>query len=72
MPNTTGSSPDELLTSEERTSRQAGLEEVHQKIAFGLEQAKRGELFDGEEAIKGILEGISRPSTPVQSPTPSR
>lgn len=72
MPNTTGSSPDEPLTSEERTSRQAALEEVRQKIALGLEQAKRGELFDGEEVFKEILEGLSGPPTPVQSPAPSR
>ena len=34
---------------------QAPLEEVRRKIAIGLEQADRGELFDGEEVFREIL-----------------
>jgi antitoxin ParD1/3/4 len=36
-----------LLEAEER-EREAALGEVRQKIAVGLEQARRGELLDGE------------------------
>jgi hypothetical protein len=62
------------LTSEGRTSRQADLEGVRQKIAVGLDQARRGELFDGESVFQEILETLGRPSgdTPVQSPDRSR
>lgn len=46
------------LLEERETSRQAALEEVRRKIAVGLEQAERGELVDGEEAIREILEKL--------------
>jgi antitoxin ParD1/3/4 len=36
-----------LLETEER-QREAALADVRQKIALGLEQARRGELLDGE------------------------
>jgi antitoxin ParD1/3/4 len=36
-----------LLEADER-EREAALAEVRQKIAVGLEQARRGELLDGE------------------------
>jgi antitoxin ParD1/3/4 len=46
------------LLKERELSRQAALEEVRQKIAVGLDQAARGELFDGEEACREILEKL--------------
>jgi len=48
------------LIAEAREDFKAGraLEIVRQKIAVGLEEAKRGELFDGEEAIQEILEKL--------------
>ena len=47
------------LLEERETSRQAALDEVRRKIAVGLEQAERGELFDGEEVFREILEKLS-------------
>lgn len=35
--------------------RQAKLAEVREKIAIGLEQARRGELLDGEEVFDEIF-----------------
>ncbi|MFL6235698.1 MAG: type II toxin-antitoxin system ParD family antitoxin [Thermoanaerobaculia bacterium] len=46
------------LLEEREVSRQAALEEVRRKIAIGLEQAERGELFDGEEVFREILEKL--------------
>jgi len=34
---------------------EAALAEVRRKIVEGLEQAERGELFDGEEVFRQIL-----------------
>jgi predicted transcriptional regulator len=39
-------------------SHQEALDEVRRKIAVGLEQADRGELFDGEEVCREILEKL--------------
>ncbi len=36
-------------------------EDIRQKIALGLEQAERGELFDGEEVFQAILEELETP-----------
>jgi antitoxin ParD1/3/4 len=47
------------LLEERETSRQVALDEVRRKIAVGLEQAERGELFDGEEVFREILEKLS-------------
>jgi predicted transcriptional regulator len=69
MPNTTRSSPDPWLTPEER---QAALEEIRRKIAVGLEQAERGEVIDGEAAIREILEELEDPARAVQTPARSR
>ncbi len=46
------------LLSDKEARRQAALDEVRKKIAVGLEQAKRGELLDGEEVIKELLEEL--------------
>jgi antitoxin ParD1/3/4 len=43
------------LLEEREVSRQAALEEVRRKISVGLEQAERGELFDGEEVFREVL-----------------
>jgi antitoxin ParD1/3/4 len=46
------------LLKERELSRQAALEEVRRKIADGLAEAARGELFDGEEVFRDILEKL--------------
>jgi antitoxin ParD1/3/4 len=46
------------LLEKREVSRQAALDEVRRKIAVGLEQAERGELFDGEEVFREILEKL--------------
>ena len=42
------------LLQEREMTRQADLEEVRRKIAIGLEQAKRGELLDGEAVFREL------------------
>jgi antitoxin ParD1/3/4 len=39
---------------ERERRREAALEAVKQKIALGLEQAKRGQLLDGEEVFREL------------------
>jgi antitoxin ParD1/3/4 len=46
------------LLEERDISRQSALDEVRRKIAVGLDQAERGELFDGEEVFREILEKL--------------
>jgi antitoxin ParD1/3/4 len=46
------------LLEKRESSRQAALDEVRRKIVVGLEQAERGELFDGEEVFREILEKL--------------
>lgn len=46
------------LLEERELSRQTALDEVRRKIAVGLEQAERGELFDGEEVFRELLEKL--------------
>lgn len=43
------------LLQEREEQRQAALDEVRKKIREGLDAAKRGELFDGEDALREIL-----------------
>lgn len=43
------------LLEEREVSRQTALDEVRRKISVGLEQAERGELFDGEEVFREVL-----------------
>jgi antitoxin ParD1/3/4 len=45
------------LLQEREEKRDAALDEVRRKVRQGLESAKRGELFDGEEVLREILEG---------------
>lgn len=44
-----------LLEEQERT-REAALERLRNQINLGLEQAKRGELLDGEEVFRELEE----------------
>lgn len=46
------------LLEQREVTKQAALEEVRRKIAVGLEQADRGELFDGEEVFRELLEKL--------------
>jgi antitoxin ParD1/3/4 len=43
------------LLEEREVSHQEALDEVRRKISVGLEQAERGELFDGEEVFREVL-----------------
>ncbi len=43
------------LLEQREVSRQAALDEVRRKISVGLEQAERGEFFDGEEVFREVL-----------------
>ncbi len=47
------------LLQEREEKRKAALDEVRKKVRQGLESAKRGELFDGDEVLREIL-GESR------------
>jgi antitoxin ParD1/3/4 len=55
-------SPSEVLLqalrkAEERArDREAALQEVREKIAIGVEQAKRGELRDGETVMDELMQ----------------
>lgn len=46
------------LLKERDSSHQADLDVVRQKIASALDQAERGELFDGEEVFRDLLERL--------------
>jgi antitoxin ParD1/3/4 len=46
------------LLEQQDLSREAALEEVRRKIAVGLAEAERGELFDGEEVFRDLLEKL--------------
>ena len=50
----------DVLIAEAREDFKAGRvqEVVRQELTVGLEEAKRGELFDGEEVIREILETL--------------
>lgn len=47
------------LLEEKEATREAVLEDLRRKIAVGMEQAKRGELLDGDEVFDA-LESRSR------------
>ena len=47
------------LLQDREEKRKVALEEVRKKVRQGLEAAKRGELFDGDEVLREIL-GESR------------
>jgi antitoxin ParD1/3/4 len=42
------------LLKEREGEHEAALDDIRQKIAVGLEQAKRGELLDGEEVFRDL------------------
>ena len=44
------------LLREKSELRDAALDEVRKKIAAGLEEARRGQLIDGEEVFRQIAE----------------
>jgi antitoxin ParD1/3/4 len=44
------------LLQEREAERQAALDEVRRKVHEGLESARRGELLDGDEVFREILE----------------
>ena len=46
--------PDDTASSD---SLRDALEDVRRKIAVGMDQADRGELFDGEELFRELLKG---------------
>ena len=47
------------LLQDRKEKRKVALEEVRKKVRQGLDAAKRGELFDGDEVLREIL-GESR------------
>lgn len=42
------------LLQEDEMARQAALEKLRNQISLGLDQAKRGELLDGEEVFEEL------------------
>ncbi len=44
------------LLQEREEKRKAALDEVRKKVRKGLDAAKRGELFEGEEVLREILD----------------
>jgi predicted transcriptional regulator len=56
----------EHVIGEAEIAKQAAREEVHQKISLALEQADRGELFDGDEVFRDLLETLPR-ANPIRS-----
>jgi antitoxin ParD1/3/4 len=44
------------LLHEREERRQAALEELRQSIAVGLEEARRGELLDGEQVMEELIQ----------------
>lgn len=48
------------LLEERELARQTALAGLRREIAVGLEQADRGELFDGEEVFGDLEERLSR------------
>jgi antitoxin ParD1/3/4 len=52
------------LLQEDETTRQAALERLRNQINLGLEQAKRGELLDGEEVFQELERRAAEPQRP--------
>lgn len=48
------------LLEDRELSRQTTLADLRREIAVGLEQADRGELFDGEEVFRELEERLRR------------
>lgn len=52
------------LLQEDEMTRQAALERLRNQINLGLEQAKRGELLDGEEVFQELERRAAEPQRP--------
>ena len=65
-----------MSESRPQPSTQEILQKLRQEIAIAMDQAERGELFDGEEVFRELLERIEAPKPQqthaVQSPPGSR
>ncbi len=48
------------LLEVQEIARQATLDDLRRKIAVGLEQAKRGELLDGERVFRELERGLRK------------
>jgi antitoxin ParD1/3/4 len=46
------------LLEQQDLQREAALDEVRRKIAVGIEQARRGELQDGEEVFDALMKQL--------------
>jgi antitoxin ParD1/3/4 len=46
------------LLEEREFSRAAALDEVRRKISIALDQAERGDVFNGEEVFRELLEKL--------------
>jgi len=53
-------SPTPELLQEEETTRQARLNRLRSKIDIGLNQARRGELLDGETVFEELKQRASK------------
>jgi antitoxin ParD1/3/4 len=47
-----------LLLDQQDKVRQMRIEKLRHEIAIGIEQAERGDVFDGEEVVRELLEEI--------------
>lgn len=52
------------LLQEDEMTRQATLERLRNQINLGLEQAKRGELLDGEEVFQELERRVAESQRP--------
>ncbi|NES19538.1 MAG: type II toxin-antitoxin system ParD family antitoxin [Symploca sp. SIO3E6] len=48
------------LLEEQDKIRQMRIEKLRSQIAIGIEQSDRGEVFDGEEVVRELLEEINQ------------
>lgn len=46
------------LMEKQEKSRQTQIDKLRQEIAIGIEQCQKGEVFDGEEVVKELLDEI--------------
>ena len=52
------------LLREQEITRQTQLERLRNQIKLGLDQAKRGELLDGEEVFRELEKSLAEPQRP--------
>jgi len=48
------------LLEQQDTQRQIRLEQLRREVAIGIEQSERGEVFDGSEVVRELLEEIAQ------------